>query len=87
MLCSTDTIESLTARFRRAVNARDPSSVPDPFEDAEHARDWLPLDWHPDRFEVEEVNVTLGSAVAEPVPVAGDLAALADQFARRGNWR
>lgn len=63
----------------------DPSSVPEPFEDAEHAHGWLPPDWHPDRFDVEEANVVLGSALAEPVPVTGELAALADQLDRRGN--
>jgi hypothetical protein len=62
----------------------DPSSVPPPFEDAGHARDWLPLHWHPDRFDVEEANTAL-TAVAGPVPVAGELAALREQLERGGN--
>src|SRR5699024_6160394 len=33
-----------------------PSSVPEPFDDVEHALGWLPPDWHPDRFDVEEAN-------------------------------
>ncbi|MBC2644388.1 plasmid pRiA4b ORF-3 family protein [Rhodococcus wratislaviensis] len=63
----------------------DPASVPDPFEDADHARGWLPLHWHPDRFDVEEANTALAVAVAAPVPVAGELAALREQLERRGN--
>ena len=43
----------------------DPSSVPPPFDDAGHARDWLPLDWHPDRFDVDEANTALAAAVGE----------------------
>ncbi|MFD9664140.1 plasmid pRiA4b ORF-3 family protein [Rhodococcus sp. NPDC059968] len=63
----------------------DPSSVPPPFEDAGHARDWLPLDWHPDRFDVDEANIALAAAVAAPAPVAGELAALREQLERGGN--
>lgn len=63
----------------------DPSSVPPPFEDAGHARDWLPLDWHPDRFDVDEANTALAAAVAAPVPVAGELAALREQLEQAGN--
>ncbi|MDJ0419990.1 plasmid pRiA4b ORF-3 family protein [Rhodococcus opacus] len=62
-----------------------PSSVPAPFEDAGHARDWLPLYWHPDRFDVEEANTALAAAVAAPVPVAGELAALREQLEQAGN--
>ncbi|WP_308115014.1 plasmid pRiA4b ORF-3 family protein [Rhodococcus opacus] len=63
----------------------DPASVPAPFEDTGHARDWLPLDWHPDRFDVDEANTALAAAVAAPVPVAGELAALCEQLERAGN--
>lgn len=63
----------------------DPSSVPPSFEDAGHARDWLPLDWHPDRFDVEEANTALAAAVAAPAPVARELAALCEQLERGGN--
>ncbi len=63
----------------------DPSAVPPPFEDAAHARDWLPLDWHPDRFDVEQANTALAAMLAAPVPVAGELAALLEQLERRGN--
>lgn len=63
----------------------DPSAVPSPFEDADHARGWLPPDWHPDRFDVEEANTTLIAALASPVPVTGELSALLEQLERRGN--
>ena len=63
----------------------DPSSVPPPFEDAGHARDWLPLDWHPDLFDVDEANTALAAAVAAPLRVAGELAALVEQLERGGN--
>lgn len=65
----------------------DPSSVPPPFEDADHARDWLPLDWHPDRFDVEEATTALKAALAAPVPVTEELAGLLEQLERRGNRR
>ncbi|MFE7421733.1 plasmid pRiA4b ORF-3 family protein [Rhodococcus sp. NPDC057529] len=63
----------------------DPGSVPAPFEDAGHARDWLPLDWHPDLFDVDEANTALAAAVAAPLRVAGELAALCEQLERAGN--
>ncbi|MHA4854711.1 plasmid pRiA4b ORF-3 family protein [Rhodococcus sp. MSC1_016] len=65
----------------------DPASVPAPFEDAGQARDWLPLDWHPDRFDVDEAGTALAAAVvvAAPVEVAGELAALCEQLERGGN--
>ena len=33
--------------------------------DAEEMRDWLPQDWHPDRFSVEEVNEVLAALAAD----------------------
>ena len=51
---------------------------------AAHARDWLPLDWHPDHFDVEETNAALAVSVAEPVLVTGEMAALAEQLESRG---
>ena len=62
----------------------DDALLPDVFEDAAHAHDWLPLDWHPDHFDVEEANAALAIAVAEPVAVTGELAELAEQLDRRG---
>ena len=58
--------------------------LPEVFEDAAHAHDWLPLEWHPDQLDLEEVNAALSVAVAEPVSVTGELAALLDQLERRG---
>lgn len=57
---------------------------PPGFEDAEHGREWLPVDWHPDHFDVDETNAALAVAVAEPIAVTGELAVLADQLERRG---
>lgn len=62
----------------------DDTLLPEAFDNAAHARDWLPLDWHPDHFDVEETNAALAVAVAEPVAVTGELAALAEQLERRG---
>ena len=62
----------------------DDAHLPGVFDDAAHARDWLPLDWHPDHFDVEEANAALAVAVAEPVAVTGELAELAEQLERRG---
>lgn len=63
----------------------DASSVPDSFEDAEHGRSWLPLDWHPDQFDLDDVNAALAIELAEPAPAAPELAALRDELAASGN--
>lgn len=62
----------------------DDDRLPPGFEDAEHGHSWLPLEWHPDHFDVDEANAALASAVAEPVAVNGELAELAEQLERRG---
>ena len=62
----------------------DDALLPGNFDDAAHARDWLPIDWHPDQFDVEETNAALAIAVAEPVAVTGELAELAEQLDHRG---
>jgi hypothetical protein len=62
----------------------DDALLPRSFEDPEHGRDWLPLDWHPDHFDLDEINAALQVAAAEPVAVTGELAELADQMERRG---
>lgn len=62
----------------------DDALLPDVFESAAHAHDWLPVDWHPDHFDVEETNAALAIATAQPVAVTGELAELAEQLARRG---
>jgi hypothetical protein len=62
----------------------DDTRLPDVFEDAAHARDWLPLEWHPDHFDLDEVNSALSVAIAEPVAVTGELAELVEQLERRG---
>ena len=62
----------------------DDALLPGVFDDAAHARDWLPIDWHPDQFDVEEVNAALAVVAAEPVAVTGELADLAEQLDHRG---
>lgn len=65
-------------------SGHDDALLPDVFDDAAHARDWLPLDWHPDHFDIEESNAALAIAVAEPVAVTDELAELCKQLDRRG---
>lgn len=64
-----------------------PSSVPDPFDDAEQALQWLPPGWHPDRFDVEEANAALAGALAAPVPGPQELADLCSRLAQVGDPR
>jgi len=58
--------------------------LPDVFENAVHAHDWLPLDWHPDHFDSGEVKSALSVALAEPAAVTGQLGELLEQLERRG---
>jgi hypothetical protein len=58
--------------------------LPGVFGDAADAHDWLPVDWHPDHFDVEETNAALAVAVAEPVVVTGELVVLVEELDRRG---
>ncbi len=62
----------------------DVALLPGVFDDASHAHDWLPRDWHPDHFDVDEVDAALASAVAEPVAVTEELAELVEQLEHRG---
>ncbi len=62
----------------------DEALLPGVFDDAAHARDWLPPDWHPDHFDLEEINAALAVAVAEPVAVTGEMAELCEQLEHRG---
>ena len=62
----------------------DDARLPNVFDDAAHAHAWLPRDWHPDLFDLEETNARLSVVVAEPVLVTGELAALAEQLERHG---
>jgi hypothetical protein len=62
----------------------DDDLLPQGFEDAEHGHSWLPVDWHPDHFDIEGANAALAAAVAEPVTVTAELAELADHLERRG---
>jgi hypothetical protein len=61
----------------------DDAHLPAAFEDAEHGRGWLPLDWYPDHFDVDEADAALAVAFAEPVLVTGELADLLEQLERR----
>jgi hypothetical protein len=62
----------------------DDAHLPEVFDGAAHAHGWLPIDWNPDHFDVEETNAALAIAVAEPVAVTEELAELAEQLDRRG---
>ena len=62
----------------------DDALLPGVFDNATQAHDWLPLEWHPDHFHVDEVNAGLAVAVAKPVAVTGELAALVEQLEHRG---
>jgi hypothetical protein len=62
----------------------DDDLLPDVFENAGHAHDWLPLDWHPNHFDMDEVKAALSVAVAEPVEVTGELGELLEKLERRG---
>lgn len=50
--------------------------TPEVFADAGDGLRWLPDGWHPDSFDLEEVNERLAAAVAEPIPVVEELASL-----------
>lgn len=63
----------------------DPSTVPGPFEDAADAREWLPLDWDPDLFDLDETQAAITAATAEPVAVTGKLAVLQEKLQQQGN--
>lgn len=49
--------------------------LPEQFEDAEAGREWLPSNWHPDKFDVDKVNAALPAAV-----LAGPCMALDDMW-------
>lgn len=58
--------------------------LPDVFESADHAHGWLPENWHPDSFDLEQVNADLTVVSAEPVAVATELAELVARLQRHG---
>lgn len=62
----------------------DDALLPGGFEDAAYGRDWLPIHWHPDHFDVDDVNTAVEAAVAEPVAVTGELSERLDELERRG---
>lgn len=68
------------ARWVRSGYAAD--FLPDVFGDSAHAHEWLPIDWHPDHFDLDEINRAL--SVADPVAVTGELTELLDTLERRG---
>lgn len=61
--------------------------LPDVFDNGDHAREWLPMDWHPDHFDVDETNDALSAAQSEPAPVTDELAELLETFVQHGNRR
>lgn len=62
----------------------DDAQLPDVFDDAAQAHGCLPLEWHPEAFDLEETNAALAIAVAEPVAVTEELAELSEQLEHRG---
>jgi len=62
----------------------DDAHLPDVFDDTDDAREWLPLYWHPDHLDLDQVNASLAVATAEPVAVKGELAELCEQLDRHG---
>jgi len=63
----------------------DPAAVPPPFDTAAEAHHWLPLDWHPDRFDPAEATAAIAAAMASPVPVPAELAALRTRLELHGD--
>ncbi|WKK14756.1 plasmid pRiA4b ORF-3 family protein (plasmid) [Rhodococcus ruber] len=63
----------------------DPVAVPAPFDTADDARDWLPLDWHPDRFDPAEATAAIAAAITPPVAVPAELAALRTRLELHGD--
>src|SRR5699024_11056063 len=57
---------------------------PEVFADAGDGLRWLPDGWHPDAFDLDEVNERLAAAVAEPIPVVEELASLLELDGARG---
>ena len=45
-------------------NGRRREDVPDQFESYEHADEWLPTEWHPDAFDVEDTDLRLQALAA-----------------------
>lgn len=67
-------------------SGHDPALLPDAFDDSEHARDWLPVGWHPDHFDLDEANAALAAALADPLRVHPDLADLVAHLEQFGNY-
>ncbi|WP_263869925.1 plasmid pRiA4b ORF-3 family protein [Rhodococcus rhodochrous] len=63
----------------------DPAAVPAPFDTADEAHDWLPLDWHPDRFDPAEATAAIAAAMTGPVAVPAELAALRTRLELHGD--
>ncbi len=52
--------------------------------DAAHAHGWLGPHWHPDQFDIDEVNANLALVAAPQVAVTGELAEIARDLELRG---
>lgn len=57
---------------------------PEVFESTQDGRDWLPVDWHPDVFDLDETNELIAMITAEPPLVTEELASLAELERTRG---
>lgn len=58
---------------------------PEVFESEADARAWLPLDWHPDVFDLAETNELIARITAEPPPLGEELTALLEREHQSGS--
>jgi len=69
-------------------SGHDESLLPSVFEDAAQAHGWVPREWHPDQFDVEEVDAVLSDAgssdTGEQLAVTEELAELLKRMDQPG---
>lgn len=58
---------------------------PTVFDSTAEGRAWLPPDWHPDHFDIDETNDLIAAVSAEPPAVAEELCALLELSLDRGS--
>ncbi|GFZ87835.1 hypothetical protein GCM10011359_16460 [Nesterenkonia alkaliphila] len=62
----------------------DDARLPHVFPSKGDALSWLPEAWHPDEFDLAEINERISWVTADPVAVTEELASLLDLSANRG---
>ncbi|NHN56184.1 plasmid pRiA4b ORF-3 family protein [Calidifontibacter sp. DB0510] len=73
------------AAWARNDYSRD--DLPEIFDSVREARDWLPLGWHPDDFDLADVNDALSSIGGQPPAVNAELTELVSKSASHGDRR